>query len=207
MGTDVPLSCRCGQVRGTARACSPTSGVHVTCMCDDCQCFAHWLERADDVLDEWGGTEVFQLAPNQVSIDAGREHIRLMRLSPKGLFRWYTACCRTPLGNTLPTNRAPFVGLQAACMDLPEDERSRALGPILARVNGRYGRPPLPPDAHPRAPFSVIRRSVGLLLRNRLRRRGQPHPFFDAAGEPIVAPEVIALEVRAQLRSRVQRQP
>jgi hypothetical protein len=33
-----------------------------------------------------------------------------------GLLRWYAACCKTPIGNTLPNFRASFVGLIHSCL-------------------------------------------------------------------------------------------
>ena len=92
MSTRVDLRCQCGAVRGLANTVAPDTGMHVVCMCDDCQAFAHFLER-DDVLDASGGTAIFQLRPAQLEITAGREHLRCMRLSEKGLLRWYAGCC------------------------------------------------------------------------------------------------------------------
>ena len=39
-----------------------------------------------------------------------------VRLTPKGLFRWHTTCCNTPVGNTLRPS-VPFVGIVAQAFD------------------------------------------------------------------------------------------
>ncbi len=174
-------------------------------MCDDCQCFAHWLERADEVLDANGGTEVFQMTPAQVEITAGAEHIRCVRLSPKGLMRWYAGCCRTPIANSLASPRFPFVGVFHLFMDHAADGRSRdeVLGPIRARVHGRFGIGELPADAHPRAPIGIIFRSLRLLGGGWIRRAHRPTPLFDLdTGKPVSEPTVVSKEERQQLLAR-----
>ena len=94
----IPLRCRCGAVAGeldTARG-----GLHVACSCDDCQAYARALGRPD-VLDPWGGTDIFQTTPSQVAITRGTEQLRCLRLAEQGLLRWHTGCCATPIGNGL----------------------------------------------------------------------------------------------------------
>src|SRR5690606_13485820 len=70
---------------------------------------AHHLGRAD-LLDAHGGTDIVQVAPASLTFDRGTERIACVRLSPKGLHRWYATCCKTPVGNTL-TPSIPFVGI------------------------------------------------------------------------------------------------
>lgn len=173
-------------------------------MCDDCQVYAHWLERTEQVLDPHGGTEVFQLTPAQLEITAGAEHIRCVRLSPKGLMRWYAGCCRTPIANSLSSAKFPFVGIPHTFMREAEDGRSReqALGPLRGRIHGRYGKAPLPPDAHPRAPIGLIVRSIRHTLAGLLRRAHAPSPLFDqATGKPVVEPTIVDPAERERLRA------
>ena len=51
MKVDVPIRCSCGALQGYARGISRKSGRRMACYCDDCQSFAHFLGRADEVLD------------------------------------------------------------------------------------------------------------------------------------------------------------
>ena len=50
------ISCDCGIFQGEITDC--TLGVRATCYCKDCQMFAAYLGKTDDVLDQVGGTEV-----------------------------------------------------------------------------------------------------------------------------------------------------
>src|SRR5262249_10631143 len=106
---DLPLRCRCGHVRGVASEISSSTGCRVLCYCKDCQAFARFLELAD-VLDAAGGTDIFQMPPGRVKLSAGMDAVRCLRLSNRGIYRWYTDCCRTPIGNTAGP-RVPLIGL------------------------------------------------------------------------------------------------
>lgn len=71
------------------------------CCCMDCQKFAVFLQQEDQILDQYGGTDIFQIPILHVKITEGNEHIACVRLNQKGIYRWYTGCCNTPIGNTL----------------------------------------------------------------------------------------------------------
>ena len=134
MTQDVELRCRCGEVRGRVTDASPQTVNRMICYCDDCQAFLHHLGR-DDLLDAHGGTDVVQVAPASLSFVEGAERIVGVRLGPKGLFRWYASCCKTPVGNTL-TPAVPFVGIVARAFDAPDvvaDFRWLRSGPFPTR--------------------------------------------------------------------------
>ena len=171
-------------------------------MCIDCQCYLHWLERGDDLLDENGGSRIFQLAPAQVQISHGREHLRCMRLSPKGLMRWYAGCCNTPVGNTMTSAKTPFFGMLVAFMDFDGRTPDEVLGPVLVRAMARWGKGTLPADAHPSAPLWFILRSLRLFAGAWIRRAHAPSPVFDlSTGQPAVEPTVISRDDRERLRA------
>ena len=180
---------------------SPRTGTRVVCMCRDCQTYAHWLDRADDILDANGGTEVFQLTPAQVEISSGHEHIRCMRLSPKGPMRWYTGCCRTPIGNTLDSPRMPFWGLPTLFVAASNDERDAALGPVRGRLFAGQGVPPIPEDGHERIPPALMFRTARLLARGFVLGAHRPSPVFDAEGTPLVEPTVLTREQRREAQA------
>lgn len=158
---DVPLKCACGAVRGIAGNVSPGSGMRVVCYCEDCQRFAHYLGR-EDILDAHGGTEVFQMPPADVKITHGAEQIRCIRLTSKGLHRWYTACCRTPIGNTLSA-AGPFVGV---IHNFIGDERVREtnLGPVRGYVQTKFALSSLPVEREQGFPWRLIAFSLWKLL-------------------------------------------
>src|SRR5437016_5861532 len=111
MNEETRLRCSCGEVQGYARNAGPGTVNRIVCYCDDCQAFLHHLGRTY-LLDAHGGTDIVQLAPASLVFDRGTDRIIALRLGPKGLYRWYASCCRTPLGNTVgPT--IPFVGIVA----------------------------------------------------------------------------------------------
>ncbi len=206
MTVDVPIRCSCGTLRGVARGVSSQNGNRLVCYCDDCQSFAHFLGRADQVLDAHGGTDIFQTTPAHLEISEGADRLACMRLTAGGLLRWYADCCKTPIGNTPNSRRVPFVGVVHSCMDHAADTRSRddALGAIRARVNGRFAKGDLSRlDAHPKAPASMLR-LVPLILLAWLRGESSPSPFFDAqTGKPRVEPRILSeAELREVIAAR-----
>jgi hypothetical protein len=66
------------------------------------------LSEADDAVQEaWlrlcrsdaSGTDIFHTPTGRVKLTAGTDAVRCLSFSGKVL-RWYTDCCRTPIGNT-----------------------------------------------------------------------------------------------------------
>ncbi|ACY14154.1 DUF6151 family protein [Haliangium ochraceum] len=199
MPTDIPLQCTCGTLRGVLRAVTPTSSLHVTCYCGDCQTFAHVLGRADEILDERGGTEICQVSPAQLAFTAGQEQLACLRLSPRGLMRWYAACCDTPLGNTLASTGMPFFGcILALALPGGSAAHSDALGPNLGNINGGSARGPV---EEPKffGKVAVIGRFLRTVAGRRWRGEHKQSPLFDpASGEPVVTPRVLTLEQRQE---------
>src|ERR1700742_3028554 len=111
MSRTAELQCRCGQVRGHLTNASSETVNRIVCYCDDCQAFLHHVGRAD-LLDAHGGTDIVQVAPASLTFRSGAEHIVGLRLTSKGLYRWYANCCKTPLGNSMKP-AVPFVGITA----------------------------------------------------------------------------------------------
>lgn len=181
---DVELECKCGKVHGLARGVSAATVNRVICICADCQAFVHHLGRAD-LLDAHGGSDIIQLAPAAVSFDRGTDEIAALRLGPKGPYRWYATCCKTPLGNTVKPS-LPFVGIvHELFRDARDPERrDEFFGPPRASIHGKYaiGEPP-PGSVDANGRFLV--RTIGMILGWKIRGRAWPHPFFDrATGEP-----------------------
>jgi len=111
------LACACGTWRGALAADSIT-GARGVCYCDDCQAYARFLGR-DDTMNAAGGTEVIQTWPAQLTVTAGANQLRLMRLTPKGLHRWYLACCRSASGGVPPgAHRTASLGVISGAASL-----------------------------------------------------------------------------------------
>ncbi len=194
MERDREVRCRCGSVSGTAHFVSPATANWGRCYCHDCRACCHWLER-EDLLDERGGVSVIQIARARFTIERGRSELRLLRLTPKGLHRFYTACCRTPFGNTLPA--LPFVGLtRQTFVGVPDAETESAFGPGMpANVHQAVGG---------RAPgglsISGLAHVAGLMARWSLSRLGAPSPFFGPDGRASVEARVLTPDEREALR-------
>jgi len=207
MSTDLKIACTCGAVRAVARGILGKQGCHAVCYCDDCQAFAHFLGRAEQILDPHGGTQIFQMSPASLVMEAGTDQIACMRLSPRGLFRWYTRCCNTPIGNTLPTGKIPFVGLIHLCIQRPVGDESleAALGPVRVRVHQRFARGgPATVPASPESFVFTTLRIVGLLLKWRLRGDQHRSAFFDSTtGNAAATPRVLTAAERDELRRQL----
>jgi hypothetical protein len=202
MPADLPVRCSCGALRGVARGVSGDCGNHVVCYCDDCQAFAHFLERAEDTLDTHGGTEIFQMSPARLEIAAGADRLACVRLTQNGLLRWYAACCRTPIGNTLPKRHVPFVGVILGRAD--RTSRDEVLGPVRALLHARFAKGELDrAGASERVPASLVLRLLRLGLAARLRGDHRRSPFFDpTTGAPISPPRVLSAAELAAVRAR-----
>ena len=186
--TTVVLECRCGRVKGTATNITPSSGNRVVCCCKDCQQFAHHLECGDEVLDQYGGTEIYQTSQSQVDIQDGADQLRCMRLSAKGLLRWYTGCCNTPVGNTMNASM-PFVGVLVVFMK--DAQRESVLGPVRAYVQTQYatGHPDYPHMAE-KFPLGITLRIMRKMLGWKLRGMHKPSVFFNNNGTPVSEPVI-----------------
>lgn len=195
------IACSCGALRGEVQIV-PRGGQRVVCYCDDCQAYAFHLEREADVLDARGGTDIYQTMPALLRVERGLDQLACVRLSERGLMRWYARCCRTPIGNTLPFARGPFVGIVLACVD--PSARERALGPPVLRAQGRFAIGGVPEGAEPGASLRTMLRGVRLLARGLLARGHTPSPFFDReTGAPRAVARILSPAQRDRARARV----
>jgi len=175
---------------------SPRTANRIVCYCDDCQAYLHHLGRGD-LLDAHGGTDIVQVAPSSVAFERGAERIVGVRLTPKGLYRWYASCCKTPMGNTLKP-AIPFIGIVAQALDGADEVVGKPMGGIL----GKFAIGTAPEGStklNPRLLARVLRSLVG----RRLRGQAWPHPFFDrATGEPTWPVTTLSHAEREALRPR-----
>jgi hypothetical protein len=176
MTTRAELRCRCGEVRGFVTDASPRTVNRIVCYCDDCQAFAHHLGRAD-LLDPHGGSDIVQLAPASLTFAQGQDRIVGLRLTPKGLFRWYTRCCHTPVGNTV-SPAIPFVGIVVQAFERDTQRADDVFGRPIGAILGKYAIGEVP-AASRRMSLSLMLRAIRMVLSWRLRGRAWPNPFFN----------------------------
>lgn len=204
---DLPFRCRCGKLRGVIEGAAPDTTHRALCYCDDCQSAAYAI-GAPDFLDARGASDIFQVPPRMIRLTEGAAQLRCLRLSPKGLLRWYAGCCDTPVGNCLATPRSPFAGIHGANFELGERSRDEVLGPVRMRVMGAFARGGCPEGVAPKVRLSEAGPVARLLLRSVLRGLHRPSPFFDAAtGAPVATPRVLSLAERNAARAKAGQAP
>lgn len=191
MCSDITLKCQCGEVRGVAEDVNPDRGNRIICMCDDCQNYIKYLNKEDEYLDQFGGTDIFQLTPSQIKIDHGLENIKSVKMTDKGILRWYAGCCNTPIANTMPSAKMPFSGIPHSFMDHSADEKTRdqVLGPVIAKLFGTFAKGEMPNDAHEKIPFWLYVRLIKFMLFSWIEGKAAPNPFFNEDGSPISKPD------------------
>ena len=140
------------------------------------------------MLDDNGGTHICQTVPGHLHIVRGQDQIRALRLSPRGLIRWYAGCCNTPLANTLPKTTLPFVGLIAP---VPGED----FGEVKGRVNTQRTRGAVKEFGFEASGATLIARAIGAFFTSKT-----ASPFFDSDGAPIVVPTVLSLAERNAAR-------
>lgn len=200
MTTALPLRCSCGAVQAVARDIAPDTSSHIVCYCVDCQAYARFLGR-DGLLDPHAGTTVFLAAPADMTFTQGTEQLACVRLSEKGMFRWYTKCCRTPVGNTTGSSLLPMITVPDAFFDKtsggasPEQRLGKPIGIKGASAPGGSA-----PGAHPGLPAGPIAGMLWRIARAKFAGKDKPSPFFDPETQrPRAQAQVLTPAERAAL--------
>ncbi|MFD2190830.1 DUF6151 family protein [Pistricoccus aurantiacus] len=193
------IRCHCGKLQG--RLTPPSLVNRCVCYCTDCQAFAHFLKREKEILDAAGGSDVVQLLPKHVAFTQGLDQLACMRLTPKGLLRWYAACCNTAIGNTPANFKLSFVGLVADCLGSEQGSLDEAFGPVRMRVFTRHAKGELKPKTTglPGGAWRAGR----MFLTARLNGDYRKTPFFTESGAPIVTPRVLDEQELRDLKCRL----
>jgi hypothetical protein len=199
--TDVDVHCRCGTLRGKALGVSAETGSRMVCYCRDCQAFARYL-GTPGILDAQGGSDVYQLTQSQLRIESGQDKLACVRLSDKGILRFYASCCRSPIGNMLARRRSPFLGLVQPFMDPgPGRALEDVIGPVILYARSEAATAPLPanrPKPNMILGFAHVFKVIGASV---LFGKHTPTPFFDANDKLVVTPEILTHERHEALRA------
>jgi hypothetical protein len=184
-----PLQCQCGTIKGVVA--DPGNSNHCVCYCKDCQAFAHFLGKVDATLDERGGSEIIQVLPRNLTFTQGIESLACVRLTEKGLLRWYAACCNTPIGNTLATPKLSFIGLVHNCLENNAPPLNDSFGPVRAWVNTNGAKGDPKPKVAGQGP--VIWWFLTTVLKARFNGDYKRTPLFRAdTGMPVVTPRILS---------------
>lgn len=194
-----PLQCQCGTLKGYVSP--PDMASRAVCYCKDCQAFAHFLERADDgILNELGGTEIVATLPRHVHFTQGLEALACMSLSEKGLLRWYTSCCNTPIGNTPRDFKIPYVGLIHSCLAKRAPSLQDSFGPVRMVLQTKSAKGQV--KSTPTSNFVTLLRIMKSVIATRISGGYKRNPFFvEDSGTPIKQPRVLTKAERTRVTS------
>lgn len=184
----VKLKCLCGKVNGETCDINEHLGTRINCCCDDCQSFSQHLGHERNILDQFGGTDIFQMPISYLKITEGNDQIACVRLSSKGMYRWYTKCCNTPIGNTMGYG-VPFIGVIHNFMD-NASVRDKDLGKSRGYIQTKFAKEKIPENLQG-SYFKISLRVIFKLLTWKMKGLGQPSVFFNANGKPIVKPNIL----------------
>lgn len=188
MGAGAAFSCTCGAFGGHLSAEGVKAGTRLVCHCQSCREneLAHGQpDPAPEPVD------LFQTTPDAITITHGAEHLRLLKLSPKGTLRWYAGCCCTPFANTAAKRSFPFAGLRA---DVFEDKSILGKIRIRAFIPQAPGKPPKTEGAA-RMAYGILSRMLAAFLSG----TWKDTPFFTEDGTPAAEPRILTKEERAAL--------
>ena len=186
--SEIKLECLCGKVKGNTKNVNANSGTRIVCCCDDCQKFAQYLNRENDILDQYGGTDLFQMPMSHLNVIEGNELIGCIRLSDKGMHRWYAKCCNTPIGNTLGAG-VPFIGVVHNFM-ANTHTRDMDLGESRGHIQTKFALKTVP-QRKQGSSFKVNMRSLFKLIVWKINGFNKPSVFFNENGEAIAKPNIL----------------
>lgn len=177
---EIKLACSCGGLQGKIQNVTPKLGLRIICYCDDCQTYANYLRCQKSILDEDGGTQLLQVPQAHVQFSQGQDQIECLQLSPKGIKRWYTKCCHTPIGNMLQNPNVAFIGIPFALIDMEQiNGIDQSLGPLCARLQARYAKRPIAHKHDEKVSFGHLLKTINKLLLWKIKGLQRPHPFYD----------------------------
>lgn len=196
------IQCECGKFKAEIKNFPQNTAGRCVCYCDDCQTYLHFLGKAN-LLDSAGGSEIIPVYPSDFKILQGQEVLSCVRLSSKGLFRWYTSCCKTPIGNVLP--KFPWVGTLNRAYSIKEPNYlEKTLGNIKSRIYGKYARGTPPKDTSQTMNFKNVKVVLPFVVKGFLTGKAKNSPFFEKDGvTPITVPKVLTPEERNQIRGTI----
>lgn len=196
MVNSLEFSCICGAVSGSVENATPKDGDYVYCHCSDCQSVPRHLGCEQRILEDHGGTALYQSRCGSLKIKSGRDKLAGLHMTDKPTLRWYAGCCNTPMFNTYQNGRIPYVTTLLANCD--EEGRARLGNPI-----GHLFLEDAPGDTSTLNPLSMnklLRRFFPRMLKDIFSGDRRKCPLFDGStNEPIAAPRRLTSAEREAL--------
>lgn len=190
------IQCDCGKFRAELTQFPKNTPGRLICYCDDCQGFLQYIKRTD-LLNENGGTEIIPAYPADIKMIAGKDVVRCVRLHAKGMYRFFTSCCHTPIANTDPTrawagiNRRMYITKDPSRLD-------RELGPVKSSIMGKYAKGTPPAGTPQTFDFKGMVTVLPFIIKGKILGKSKHSPFFDK-GEAIAVPKILTVEERSQI--------
>ncbi|KAJ54906.1 hypothetical protein ACMU_14170 [Actibacterium mucosum KCTC 23349] len=189
MQTTLNFACDCGKMQGRIDRVTPQKIGHLTCYCKYCLGFPTHLGTGDKYIRDGGWVNLVQVAPDDVTIDQGSEHLACLKFTPKGPLRWYASCCGTPIANTLAGRMPPFASFYADTMGDAD------LGPVqLHSFCDHLPAAQRPQPSGNKAVRAFVLRFAKRVIPAILTLRFRKNPFFDAKGAPVATPQLLSKE-------------
>lgn len=191
------IQCECGKFRAKLKAFPHSTPGRLVCYCDDCQTYLRYLKRTD-LLDANGGTEVIPAYPADVEILRGHEHLKCIRLSPGGTFRFLASCCNTPIANARPG--APWAGFLRGVYTNGGGAQAldHVLGPVRSRIMGRYAQGIPPAGTSKKFDLKAILTVLPFMVKGKWQGKSMPSPFFAEDGVTAIAVPHVLSEAERQ---------
>lgn len=183
------ISCDCGSFKARLTAFPTNSPGRLVCYCNDCQDYLQRLDRTD-LLDQYGGTQVVPVYPSEIEIIQGAEHLQCNRLREKGLNRWSTTCCNSPILNI----RAgmPWAGVFHQTYTRSDPDYLEKLGNIRSRINGKYAKDGATYRISHKISFGDMLAVMPFIVKGKVLKKSIVSPFFKSDGNtPVKEPVVL----------------
>ena len=191
--SNLGFSCACGAVSGTIAKATAAEGDFVYCHCSDCQSVPKYLGAQDRILEQAGGTALYQSRCARLSIASGKDRLAGLHMTDKPTLRWYATCCNTPMFNTYANGKIPYVTtLLANCDDVGRAALGEPVGHLfLEDAPGETeGLKPLSMNA-------LLRRFFKRMLKDIVSGDRRRNPLFDSETlQPIAPPYRLSEEER-----------
>lgn len=189
---NIAVECDCGQVQGLVNP-KNLKGYRAVCLCDDCQSYAHYLNRGD-TLDANGGTDIIPSMPASYQITSGHNLLSCLRLSDKGMYRWYAKCCKTPMGNAMTSPSMPYIGIPERIFEKKNSKSTveELFGPIRERMQAQFAKGDLPPISKKTVSLPFMFRVIKFIIKAKIKGANSPSPFFSEDGKPTKEAKVLS---------------
>jgi hypothetical protein len=182
----VKFQCDCGAFTADTGEGWKSSPGRLVCYCDDCQEFAQQIGRAD-VLDEFGGSEIIPVYPNQITITSGVDKLCHTALSNKGPIRISTTCCNSPILNTRAN--FPWAGVFNTAFVSADSNALEKFGNIKARIMGKFAKPSAPYKISEKISLRDMLVVMPFIVKGKITGKHKGSAFFEEDGEtPVSTP-------------------